>query len=480
MILRDATSATASAAPQDEGYARFLAGKALADAASGMTRVPELHPALKPFQRDLVGWALRRGRAALFAGTGLGKTLQQLVWAREVEKQTGGPVLVLTPLAVAQQTVREAAKFDIGGVAYAGEQSQAVSPIVVTNYDRMEKFDLSRFAGVVLDESSIIKSHDGKTRNYLIEECATIAWRLCCTATPSPNDYTELGNHSEFLGVLSQKEMLSMFFVHDGSVRAKGAADWRLKRHAAADFWRWLASWAAVVRSPSDCGYDDPDYELPPLNRHSVVVPVEYRAQGGLMFPLEAQTLSERLAARRDSISDRVRAAAAIVNAQPDRPWLIWCGLNDESRALADAIPGAVEVTGSMDDSMKADRLLRFANGKLRVLVSKPSICGWGLNFQICADMVFVGLNDSFEQMFQAIRRCWRFGQTKPVNVHIVSSELEGAVVSNVAAKEADFNRMCAEMAVHMRELTQRQLHGETPARRPYNPEQKIETPAWL
>lgn len=461
-------------------YAGFLARKAILDAPSGVIRDGMLHPALKPFQRDIVAWALRRGRAAIFAGTGLGKTLQQLVWAREAVTETDGQVLILTPFAVAQQTCGEARKFDIGGVAYSKDQSGVCGPITVTNYDRVEKFDMSQFAAIVLDESSIIKASDGALRKYLIENCSRIPWRLCCTATPAPNDYTELGNHSEFLGVMSEKEMLAMFFVHDGSVRAHGDSGWRLKRHAEDDFWRWLASWAVVVRSPADCGYDDGDYKLPPLNRRAVVVPVDYAPVAGMLFPMVAETLQERHAARRDSIPRRVAEAARIVNTHPDRPWLVWCGLNDESRALVAAIQGAEEVTGSMDADEKAEKLLRFARGDLRVMVSKPSIAGWGMNFQICADMVFVGLNDSFEQMFQAIRRCWRFGQTEPVNVHIISSELEGSVIANVEAKEAAFNRMCEEMAVHMRDLTQRQLHGEKLLKRSYEPKLQAEIPAWL
>jgi superfamily II DNA or RNA helicase len=462
-------------------YRGFLARKVTLDPPSGLAHVPPLPRSLKPFQRDIVSWALHRGRAAIFAGTGLGKTLQQLCWAQEVHRHTQGPVLIFTPLAVAQQTVAEAAKFCIPGVEYAKDAGDISSPITVTNYDRLDRFDPREFAGVVLDESSIIKSHDSKTRVALIDACAETPWRLACTATPAPNDYVELGNHAEFLGVMREKEMLAMFFVHDGSVRAGGGAEWRLKRHAERDFWQWLASWAVMIRSPADLGYDDPQYILPPLIKHPVTVPVEYKPQPyGTLFPMEACTLSERIAAKRESIEARVIAAAAIVNAKPDRPWLIWCRLNDEADAIERAIPGAVQVTGSDDRDTKAARLLGFCSGSPRVLVSKPSIAGFGMNWQHCADMVFVGMDDSFESLFQAIRRCWRFGQSRPVNVYLIASELEGAVVENIAAKERDFERMCDEMAGHMKELTQRAVRGGRLATEDYHAIEPMKVPEWM
>lgn len=461
-------------------YREFLTKKVTINPPSGLSHVPALPRALKPFQRDIVSWALRRGRAAIFAGSGLGKTLQQLCWAHEVHRHSQGPVLIFTPLAVAQQTVAEAAKFCIPGVACAKDASDISGPITVTNYDRLDRFDPRQFSGVVLDESSIIKSHDSKTRVALLEACAQTPWRLACTATPAPNDYVELGNHAEFLGVMGEKEMLAMFFVHDGSVRAGGGAEWRLKRHAERDFWQWLASWAVMIRSPTDLGYDDPQYILPPLVKHPVSVPVEYVPQAGALFPMEARTLSERISARRESIDARVRAAAEIINAQPDRPWLVWCGLNGEAEALERAIPGSQQVTGSDEREAKAARLLGFCAGTPRVLITKPSIAGFGMNWQHCADMVFVGLNDSFEQLFQAVRRCWRFGQTRPVNVYLVSSELEGAVVQNVETKERDFERMCDEMAVHMRELTRRAVRGGRLATEDYRADEPMKVPEWM
>ena len=278
-------------------YTEFLTRKQVRHVPCGLDVVRGLPSALKPFQKDIVTWSLKLGRAAVFAGTGLGKTLQQLSWAHAVERHEKAPILILTPLAVAQQTVSEAAKFGIQGVSYARDQSQAGSRIVVTNYDRIEKFDTSKFCGVVLDESSIIKAHESKTRALLMDVCAGIRYRLCCTATPAPNDYVELGNHAEFLGVLSSKEMLATWFVHDGSVRAtnstnhgsKPIADWRLKGHAERDFWRWVSTWAVMIRHPRDLGYDDAGYDLPPLHKHQITVPVEFKpdVDSGMLFAME-------------------------------------------------------------------------------------------------------------------------------------------------------------------------------------------------
>lgn len=463
-----------------DAYADFLARKAVTAPPAGIETPGPMPRALKPFQRDIVTWALRRGRAAIFAGTGLGKTLMQLSWADAVARHTGGRVLILTPLAVAQQTVAEAAKFSIAGVAYAPTQDQADARIVVTNYDRLDRFDMDAFAAIVLDESSIIKAHDSKTKAALIAACREVRFKLACTATPAPNDWAELGNHAEFLGAMSEKEMLAMFFVHDGSVRAHGDNEWRLKGHAERPFWEWVASWAVMIRSPADLGYDEPGYILPPLQRQQITVAVDYRPVAGALFPMEARTLQERLAARRESVADRAAAAARIVNAQPDRPWLVWCNLNAEADALMAAIPGAVEVRGSDPAELKAARLIGFCKGEPRVLVTKPSVAGWGMNWQHCADMVFVGLNDSFEQLYQAIRRCWRFGQTKPVNVYMIASELEGAVVANIEAKERDFEAMGTAMAEHMRDLSRRAVRAGRVQHSTYDANKKMEIPGWL
>jgi len=461
-------------------YEAFLAAKMATPDSVGLSDVRGLPSALKSHQRDIVTWALKRGRAAVFAGTGLGKTLTQLSWADAVEREFARPVLLLAPLAVAQQTVQEAQKFDIGGVAYATNQREANGRIVVTNYDRIENFDPSKFEGIVLDESSIIKAHDSKTRKTLIDFTQNIPFRLPCTATPAPNDYVELGNHAEFLGVCSAKEMLATWFVHDGSMKAtntqnhdarkngKPVAEWRLKGHAEQEFWAWLSSWAVMLRHPRELGYDEPGYDLPPLHKQFITVASD--------LPI-AHTLSERLRARRDSTVERVRAAADLVNSMPDRPWLVWCNSNTESEMLTEAIRDAVEVRGSHSPEIKSQRLMGFVNGSVRVLVSKPSIAGWGMNFQRCSHMVFVGLNDSFEQLFQAIRRCWRFGQTQDVYSWFIASTAEGAVVNNLADKEAAADHMAEQMSQHTRTIMTRALRGD---REVVPHTRKMEIPAWL
>lgn len=466
-------------------YYDFLQRKSVAVPACGLTKVPALHPALFAFQRAIVQRHLKLGRGAVFAGTGLGKTLMQLAWADAVERSLGGPVLVLTPLAVAQQTVREAERFDVPGCRYARAHRDWDDRIIVTNYDMADRFDPDRFAAVVLDESSILKAHDSKTRIALTEAFGRCGFKLACTATPAPNDWTELGNHAEFLGVATAKEMLATYFVHDGSNRAgdAGGDGWRLKRHAAADFWAWVASWATLIRHPRDLGFEQDGYDLPPLIKHQVTVPFDSGApaefEGLFPVPVVARTLGERIAARRDTVAARVEAAARIVNAAPDRPWLIWCGLNSEAEALVKAIGGSVEVRGADHPDVKSARMLGFCEGRPRVLVTKPSIAGFGMNWQHCADMVFVGLNDSFEQLFQAIRRCWRFGQTRPVNVYLIASEIEGAVVANLEAKERDFEAMGDAMAVHMRDLNRASLRGIR-AKSPARAKRAMEVPAWL
>jgi hypothetical protein len=462
-------------------YLTFLDQKVRMAPAVGFDPVDSLMPAaIKPFQRDIVTWACRRGRAAVFAGTGLGKTIQELTWAQQVAEHTGGRILLFTPLAVAEQTVAEAAKFGIEGVAYAKDEASISTPIVVTNYDRRQHFDPTDFAGVVLDESGIIKDHDSRTRNDLTEACRDVPYLLCGSATPAPNDWTELGQHAEFLNVMSAKEMLAMFFVHDGAVRANAEEEWRLKRHAAADFWRWVASWSVMIRHPRDLGYDEPGYDLPPLDMRQVTVKASMAPAGGMLFPMQANTMQERLAARRDSIAERVAEAARLVAEAPDQPWLIWCNLNAEADALVKAIPGAVNVQGSDAPELKSKRLLGFARGEPRIMVSKPSIAGRGMNWQHCSRMIFVGLNDSFEQLFQAVRRCWRFGQSKPVTAYLIASDMEGAVVANLRAKESKYEAMAEAMVEHMRDMSTAAVRGGRISASTYSPTQTMEVPAWL
>lgn len=470
-------------------YAQFLETKAIKPNPVGITDNIVLPKALRPFQADIVRWALTQGRSAIFAGTGLGKSLMQLAWADAMQKHTGRPTLILTPLAVSHQTVREATKFKIKSVAYAADQESAETDIVVTNIDRVEKFDMGEFGAIVIDESSILKATDSKTRALLTELCAGIPYKLCCTATPAPNDFVELGSHSEFLGVLNAKEMLATWFVHDGSGKAtnganhgsKPIAEWRLKGHAERDFWRWVSTWAVMIRHPRDIGYDEPGYDLPPLIKHQITVPVAYEnaVASGMLFALEARTLQEQRAAARASIADRVKAVADLVNAQTDRQWLIWCQLNDEADALVKAIPDAVEVRGTDDPDVKTERLLGFADKKFRVMVTKSKIAGMGMNYQSCHSQAFVGLNNSFEQVYQAIRRCWRFGQTKPVDVYMVAAETEGAVVANLEAKEKAAEYMGDQLASHMADLTKRALK-QSETRKMTAHSANMELPQWL
>lgn len=320
----------------------------------------------------------------------------------------------------------------------------------------LEHFDLSQFNGVVLDESSILKAYDGKTRTAIIEGFAQTPFRLAASATPAPNDYMELGNHAQFLGVMSYTEMLSMFFVHDGGETQK----WRLKGHAETEFWRWLCSWAVMIRKPSDLGYDDAAFTLPELVLHDVTVKVD-KPTTGMLFAIEAETLQERIAARRDTIADRVQHCAAIVNGDANNEqWIIWTNLNEEANKAAKAIDGAVNIQGSDSREKKEQAIVDFLDGKLRVLVTKSSIFGFGMNLQCCRNAVFLGLSDSYEAYYQAMRRCWRFGQLRQVNAYIICAETEGAVVSNIKRKEREALQMAENMVEHMKDLNSEALKG--------------------
>lgn len=593
-------------------YREFLQKKSFLDRPSGMDRVPTLSKSLFPFQRDIVNWALRRGRAAVFADCGMGKTAIQLEWARHVP----GDVLILAPLAVAAQTVREGDKFGIP-VNRCLSQDDVKPGINIANYERLDAFNPDKFHGVVLDESSILKSYDGKTRTQIISYFKRTPFRLAATATPSPNDYMELGNHAEYLGVMSREEMLAMFFVHDCGETQK----WRIKGHAEKDFWEWVCSWAVMIRKPSDLGYDDGDFKLPALKMSEHIVRATGAAEGEL-FAMPAATLAERIAARRGTVQDRAKKAAEMVNAS-DEQWLVWCNLNSESERLAETIDDSIEVRGSDSTEYKENAVLWFmgdickcklknrgkntrADGLMgigtksasidsrpgtqetqdggnsthqnqigeprlyrvrktgknatqkqvsprtskyldsrltdsenssknsqdgarsaeeqslstthtdqgpgrddsilttaikagecadsyvrrvisgsesskttqrdlsarpctcggiktkRVLISKSSIFGFGLNFQKCRNMAFVGLTDSYEELYQAVRRCWRFGQKKPVNVNLIVADIEGAVLENIKRKENDAENMAKRMVENMKDLNSEALKGAT------------------
>ena len=458
-------------------YAEFLQSKHRKVVSSGFEKPREnMNKHMFDWQKDIAYWALKKGRAALFEDCGLGKTLQQLEWAQSVCDYTERPVLIVAPLSVADQTRREGEKFGYQ-VSVCRTQNDVLDGINITNYEMLSHFDASKFTGVVLDESSILKNFTSKTRTQIIEMFHDTPYKLSCTATPSPNDYMELGNQAEFLGVMSRTEMLATYFIHDGSNTSK----WRLKGHAEDRFWSWVAEWAVVLTSPADLGYSGEGYNLPQLNTVEHLVELGTKAMDGnlTLFTIAAQTLSERREARRNSLDERCEEAAEIVKTDAGQ-WLVWCDLNDESSKLKSLIPGAVEIRGSDTPQDKADRLRGFTDGSIRVLVTKPSIAGFGLNWQGCHNMIFVGLSDSYEMMYQAIRRCYRFGQANTVNVHIVTSTAEGAVRENIERKERQRADMTAEMVRHTKEILRKEIRGTTRDVIEYNPQVEMKIPAWL
>lgn len=435
-------------------YSDFLRSKIPTSIPSGFSVDRKaLSGMLFEWQRDIVQWALRRGKAALFEDCGLGKTFQQLEWAKHVHVRTGQPVLIFAPLAVSRQTQREGEKLGVD-VSVCKTQSDVRDGINVTNYEKLHHFIPDGFGGLVLDESSILKGFDGKTRKAITDFASVIPYRLACTATPAPNDYMELGNHAEFLGVMRAVEMLSMFFVHDGGDTSK----WRLKGHAEDAFWKWVCSWAVAMRRPSDLGYEDGAFHLPKLHMHQVTVSVD-DVPDGYLFPVEGETLQQRNEARRNSIESRVAKCAELVNGSKD-PWLVWCNLNAESEALESAIHDSVEVVGSDSPESKESAMDGFTEGLHRVMVTKPTIAGYGMNWQHCAHMAFVGLSDSYEQIYQAVRRCWRFGQAREVHCYVITAETEGAVVRNIERKEKQAIEMMDAMVEHMKTEMQREVRG--------------------
>ena len=454
-------------------YAALIARKLAHVPPSGIASGFSLPESLFKHQAALTGWALRRGRAAIFADTGLGKSRMQLSWADAVLRHTGRPVLILAPLAVAQQTAAEGAELGLR-VEVCRDGADVGPGLNITNYDRMHRFDPSIFGGVVLDESSIIKHHDARTFSTLTDAFRATPFRLCATATPAPNDWTELGTHAEFLGICKRQEMLAEFFTHDGG----DTSVWRLKGHARHIFWRWVCSWGALIRRPSDLGFDDGLYALPPLHMHEHTVGTEMPTNG-MLFSSEAQTLTERRDARRMSLADRVADCASIVNADAE-PWVVWCDLNAEGDALRAAIPGAVEIRGADDADAKEQRLRDFAEGRIRVLISKPSICGFGLNWQHCARMAFVGVTDSFEAYYQAVRRSWRFGQKRDVHVHVFASSAEGAVVANLRRKERDAIAMAESLSTETRDAVMAEVTGSVRETNTHNAAHRVKVPAFL
>lgn len=421
-------------------YDSFIAQKSIIGQAHGF-QAHGLAPHLFHFQRAIVEWACKQGRAAIFADTGLGKTAMQIEWARQVAQHSGGKVLIVAPLCVAQQTVREAARFGVE-IAYARKQEHAGDSITITNYEMVQHFDSAQFAGVVLDESSILKSYMGKTKQALIAAFENTPYRLACTATPSPNDYLELGNHSAFLGVMPSNEMIMRFFQND----TMEAGAYMLRPHAALKFWEWCATWSVCLSNPADLGFDGLDYILPALRQEFVEVSTDGlpTADGELFRTVIINATSihkeGRLTADR-----RAQEVAKLVNNSTE-PWLVWCNTNYEADALKGLIPDAVDLRGSDTIDRKEQALTGFVDGTTRVLITKPSIAGMGLNLQHCRNMAFVGLSYSYEDYYQAIRRCWRFGQKREVNVYVMAAESERSVIGVIRDKEAKHNEMKSEM----------------------------------
>jgi DNA modification methylase len=426
-------------------YKEFLEEKIARVKPAGFEVSDDQLPAfLFDYQQYIVRLALAKGKFAVFAGTGLGKTAMQLTWADAVHQQTNQPVLILAPLAVAKQTAfDESVKFGIQ-VQYCESSIDVTNGINITNYEKLGKFDCSVFSGVVLDESGILKSFTGATRNAIIEQFAQTPYRLACSATPSPNDHMELGNHAEFLGIMSRVEMLAQFFVHDGG----NTSEWRLKKHGKQPFWAWLAEWSVMLQKPSDLGFSDDNYNLPPLHQHQIFIETGIKRDGEL-FAMSATGLAEQRQIKKQTLADRVEAIASLVN-KSDEQWIVWCETNDESAALTAAIPDAVEVKGADTEKHKEQSAINFAHGAIRVLVSKAAIYGFGMNWQNCHNIAFVGMSNSFELTYQAIRRCYRFGQTQPVNVYFAVTDTCSAIVQNMERKEKQFQEMLAQLIAHM------------------------------
>lgn len=447
-------------------YQEFLSNKRFVLESSGFDiDKNQLNPMLYDFQRDIVRWALKKGKACIFADCGLGKTPMQLSWAYQVHKHTGGKVLLLAPLAVASQTKREAEKFGYES-KIVEKQEDCIEGINITNYEKLDHFVASEFSGVVLDESSILKSFTGKVRTSIIDNFHNVPYKLACTATPAPNDYMELGNHAEFCGVMTRAEMLSMFFVHDGGETSK----WRLKGHAVDIFWQWLATFSVFVDNPNNIGYEIDGYNLPELNIVEICVDGEPTS--------ETLSLLERRQARKDSLQLRCEKAAELVN-NSDEQWLVWCDLNDESAKLHELINENVEVKGSDKDKHKTDSMLGFSDGTYKCLITKPKIAGFGMNWQNCHNMIFTGLSDSYEQYYQAVRRCYRFGQTEKVNVYIVISAKEGCVKDNIERKQNDFIRMQSEMTEYTKDITKKELKSTMRISTPYDATVDMVLPNW-
>jgi superfamily II DNA or RNA helicase len=455
-------------------YESWLAARSDAMPDSGFeVDESDLNASLKDFQRVAVAWSLRRGRAALFAECGLGKTFMQLEWSRCVVEHTGGRVLILAPLAVSQQTIREGAKFGVSAAYAKSGDEMGDARVVVTNYERLSGFNPSDFAGVVLDESSILKSYMGATKRQIIESFASTPYRLACTATPAPNDHMELGNHADFLGVgITSHEMLARWFINDTSTMGT----YRLKGHAVDPFWNWVSSWGICITKPSDLGFSDDGYILPPLTFSKQMVDVDLlQDTNGALFRIPDMNATSVHKEKRKTAPARAARIAELVASEPSEPWLIWCDTDYEADELTSRMPDAVEVRGSHSPELKEKRLLDFVGGESRILITKPRVAGFGLNLQHCARVAFVGATFSYEQFYQCIRRAWRFGQEREVLAYMTLAATEEPIWSILMEKKKEHDVMRDAMSAAM--IRGRAL-GEKKAS--YKTNRTASLPSWM
>ena len=455
-------------------YEEFLKTKELQSIETGFdVDRSELNDNLFDFQKDIVAWALKKGKAAVLIGCGLGKTIIQLSFAEQIYKRVGGKVLIIAPLSVVKQTKREAEKFGISEVNVCRSQVDVKDGLNITNYEMIEHFTPSKFVGVVLDESSILKSFTSKSTAKLTDMFCRTPYKLLCSATIAPNDFTEIGTSCEFLGIMSRTEMLATYFVHDGGK----TSDWRLKKAAVSKFWEWFATWAICFNNPSELGYNVDGYDLPEIHINTILT--ESEIMDGELFAKPAETLTERRDARKMSVEDRTDKAKELTESD-DSQWLLWVDYNDESAILHKKIEGSTEVKGSDDPEYKAQASIDFANGDIRCLVSKASIFGFGSNFQSCHNMIFCGLSDSYERFYQAVRRCWRFGQKEEVNVYIILSEREINILENIKRKQKQMDEMQEQMTSRMKDVTLAEIKHTTRITTTYKPEVTMELPSFM
>lgn len=438
-------------------------------------RKDELNGRLFEYQKDIVYLALKKGHFAIFAMTGSGKTAMQGEWAYQVWKKEQKPVLMLAPLAVSHQSIDEIKELLGYNVKFCNSSDDVINGLNITNYEKLDKFNPDDFVGIVLDESSILKSFTSKTRDAIIDGFESTAYKLACSATPAPNDHMELGNHSEFLNIMSRTEMLAMFFVHDGGDTAK----WRLKGHARSKFWEFVSTWSVVFTKPSDLGYDeaeDAKFKLPSKQRIEHIV---YSKPTTTLFATHATTLQERRQAKRDSLNDKCNLVADLVN-DSSEIWLVWCELNDESALLKELIKDSVEIKGSDSEGYKIKAMHDFAKGKIKCLITKPKIAGFGMNWQICSNVAYASISDSFERFFQSERRVYRYGQKKQVNIHVVTSEAEGSIKLNLQEKESKFIEMIDEVVIHTKNQVLKEIRQLGIQKTEYNPQVEMLIPNFI